>query len=168
MKRLFSTLFCLAALSGAALAQRATPSFGRYPVRVERPRARSIDFKHSPGASGFRTRLSEGLRRGVNFAGHYVVVGWGCGTGCISGAIVDARDGRVYWPEQLHSMATGTVDGGYVDDPVAYKTNSRLFIINGIPGQRDDDAPGKPQGLYYYEWRGNRLHQVKFSRTEPR
>jgi hypothetical protein len=166
MKKVPVVVLVVLAAAVFAAGQRSAPQFNQYAVPVERARARNIDFKRSPGASSFRTRLSEGLRRGVNFAGHYVVVGWGCGTGCISGAIVDARDGRVYWPDQFHAMATATTETGYVDEPVQYKQNSRLLIINGIPGQAADDDPQHPQGIYYYEWRGNRLSKVKFTRTE--
>lgn len=42
----------------------------------------------------FRTRTREAMAGGVNFAGHYVVATWGCGTECESGHIVDARTGR--------------------------------------------------------------------------
>ncbi|HTK38309.1 MAG TPA: hypothetical protein VL325_07445, partial [Pyrinomonadaceae bacterium] len=51
-----------------------TPAFTQYPAKVEKARARAIDFKHSYGAGTFRTRLNDGLREGVNFAGHYIVV----------------------------------------------------------------------------------------------
>jgi hypothetical protein len=149
-------------------AQRKVPRFGSYPAVVEKPRVQAIDFRRSPEARSFRTRLTGSLRGGVNFAGHYIVAGWGCGTGCISGAIIDARDGRVYWPEQFHSLATGTTpDGGYVDEPVRYQRNSRLLIITGVPGQASENGPDKPQGPYDYEWR-NRLRQIRFDRSKDR
>src|ERR1044071_2168521 len=88
----------------SALAQVKRPDFSSYPASVEKTRARAIDFKASPDARTFRTRLSEALVDGVNFAGHYVIAGWGCGTGCISGAIIDARNGRVFWPIQFNAM----------------------------------------------------------------
>ena len=142
-----------------AAAQR--PAFNSYSVPVEKARVRAIDFKSSPDARSFRTRLSEAIRGGVNFAGHYVVAGWGCGTGCISGAIIDARNGRVYWPVQFYAMATGIDGNDYVDKPVEYRKNSRLLILRGSPGVKDGD-PEKPGGEYYYEWRGNDLRLIKF------
>jgi hypothetical protein len=163
MKRSILLGLVVLGLSLSALAQRAKiPTFAQYPAKVERATAKSIDFRHSPGASSFRTRLREALRDGVNFAGHYIVAGWGCGTGCISGAIIDARTGRVYFPEVLAALAAGTTDdGGSVEEPVRYKKNSRLFIISGIPGSPTERNPELPAGDYYYEWRNNRLRLIK-------
>jgi hypothetical protein len=136
------------------------PAFSAYAVSVEKARVRAIDFKASPDAKSFRTRLSAAIKEGVNFAGHYIVVGWGCGTGCISGAIIDAKNGRVYWPIQFYAMATGIDGNDYVDKPVEYRKNSRLLILRGSPGVKDND-PEKPSGEYYYEWRNNDLRLVK-------
>jgi hypothetical protein len=141
------------------------PSFRRYPVAVEKARVRTIDFKKNPDARSFRTRLSEGLKGGVNFAGHYTLVGWGCGTGCISGAIIDARKGNVIWPEQLNAIGVWYGGDEYADEPVAFKKNSRLLIISGSPGVANGAAE-KPQGLYYYEWKNDRLRLVKFVKKD--
>lgn len=138
------------------------PKFSQYRASVEKPRVKTINFRGNPGARSFRTRLTEGLRDGVNFAGHYVVVGWGCGTGCISGAIIDTRTGNVFWPEQFNALSVWYGDGNYANEPVEFKKNSRLLVIHGIPGEKDDDAPAKPSGLYFYEWKNNRLRQVSF------
>ena len=54
-----------------------------------------VDFDFEPTAEEFRTTLVEAVARGPNFAGHYRVVEWGCGTGCQSFSVVDVRDGRI-------------------------------------------------------------------------
>jgi len=108
-----------------------------------------------------RTRLSEALAGGVNFAGHYIVAGWGCGTGCISGAIIDARTGNVLWPLPLNALGVWYDGQNYADEPVAYRKNSRLLIISGSPGVRDNEKD-KPNGKYYYEWNGKDLKLIKF------
>jgi hypothetical protein len=142
-------------------AQTKPPSFTRFPVAVERTRASGVDFRSDAGARSFRTRLSSAFLGGVNFAGHYIVAGWGCGTGCISGAVIDARNGRVHWPIQLYAMATGIDGDNYVDKPVEYRKNSRLLILRGSPGVKDGETE-KPSGEYYYEWRDNDLRLIKF------
>ena len=161
MKHVLAIVLVTMAAAATAWSQQ-TPGFAAYAARVEKAKVKAIDFKRNRDALSFRTRLSRGLREGVNFAGHYVLVGWGCGTGCISGAIIDGRSGNVFWPEQFNALAVGYSDGGYADKPVEYKKNSRLLIIRGIPGQAKDDAPEKPAGDYCYEWRNNRLRQVAF------
>ena len=139
------------------------PAFAQYPAKVEKARTKAIDFKHSYGADTFRTRLTNGLRGEVNFAGHYIVVGWGCGTGCISGGIIDARNGRVYFPNAFHDIGVWYDDNGYTAEAVKFRKNSRLFVISGISGdqeERSDD--NKIWGDYYYEWKGNGLSLIKF------
>jgi len=163
MKRRVFVLFSLTILSVSAFGQAASvPKFAAYPATVEKAKAKSIDFKKNPDALTFRTRLTDGLKRGVNFAGHYIVVGWGCGTGCISGAILDARTGNVFWPEQFNALGVWYGGEEYTAEPVAYRKNSRLLIITGVPAQKSDAVTEKPSGVYYYEWKNNRLRQVKF------
>jgi hypothetical protein len=36
------------------------------------------------------------MRSGVNFAGHYAILNWGCGTQCIAYVIADVATGRVF------------------------------------------------------------------------
>jgi hypothetical protein len=162
MKRgLLILLFCLF-ISICAPAQKATePSFSRYAATVEKGHARSIDFNNDAGARTMRTRLSEALSGGINFAGHYIVASWGCGTGCISGAIIEAKTGKVYWPLPLNALSVWYDGQNYADEPIAFHKNSRLLIISGSPGGKDND-PDKPNGKYYYEWKANGLHLVKY------
>jgi hypothetical protein len=53
-------------------------------------------------ARAYRTVLREAAKAGVNFAGHYTVVKWGCGVPCKRLALIDRRTGTVYfspvWP----------------------------------------------------------------------
>lgn len=162
MKRSLTLLALVLGLGVPAFAQgKRVPDFNQYRVTVERAAAKSIDFRHSPDARSFRTRLTSALRRGVNFAGRYILTGWGCGTGCISGAIIDARTGRVYFPRALGGMGSGTTDDGeYTEEPLRYRKNSRLLILTGVPGT----AEGKEElsmGEYFYEWRNNRLNLIR-------
>src|SRR5688572_4253247 len=123
MKRV--ALAALAVCTAAGFAFGQAQNFRRYPAKVERAKAKAIDFRNSPGASAFRTRLRDGLRRGVNFAGHYVLVGWGCGTGCVSGAIIDARNGRVHFPKEFNAFGVAYTNDEY-NEPLEYRKKSRL------------------------------------------
>jgi hypothetical protein len=44
----------------------------------------------------YRTRLRDGAKKGPNFADHFTLVAWGCGSSCQEWAIVDARTGQVF------------------------------------------------------------------------
>jgi hypothetical protein len=160
-----SVLGLLLLLAGAIAVQAQSgrvPTYGQFPTKLEKATARAIDFKNSPGAWGFRTRLRDALRRGVNFSGRYILTGWGCGTGCVSGAIIDARTGRVYFPDEMGNIGVGDDEttGMYYERPVEYRKNSRLLVIHGIPGTQIDENADLPTGDYFYEWKNNRLRLI--------
>ena len=167
MRRLLivgSLIFLAGSIIGA-IGQR-LPKFSSYPAKVEKAQAKSIDFQRSPGAGTFRTRLKAALAEGTDFAGHYKIAGWGCGTGCISGAVIDVRNGRVYFPEELYAFSVGSFSGDYESEPLKYRKNSRLLVLSGIPGSGDDNAPQQPWGDYYYEWKNNRFRRVSYVKRE--
>jgi hypothetical protein len=136
------------------------PKFSRYKVAVEKSRIAKIDFKKNPHARTYRTRLSEALRGGVNFAGRYVIAGWGCGTGCTNAAVIDTRTGTIHWPEEFSNVDASYGDS-YSDIQLDFKKNCRLLIIHGRPGTANESGPSGPTGDYYFEWRGDRFRQLK-------
>jgi hypothetical protein len=152
---------CLGPLAAESAAQgpRAEPRFESYPARVYRGRVAPVNLRSSKGAGTFRTRLREGAREGVNFAGHFSLVAWGCGTGCLSAAFVDAKTGAVYFPKELYAFGVWHFsDDG---EALTFKPDSRLLILSGFPrSETESDDP--KAGLYYYEWTGRRLRLVKF------
>jgi hypothetical protein len=80
------------------------------------------DFKTNPDARYFRTMIRQGCdEEGVNFAGHYTIVEWGCGTECLEMAVVDRINGRIY------DVPFDTIDGHWGSK---YSIDSRMAIIN--------------------------------------
>ena len=151
----------LLTMVAAASAQASkVPEFSEYPVSVEKVRVKGINFKKNPDARTYRTRLSEAFARGVNFAGHYTVAGWGCGTGCTNGAIIDGRTGDVLWPEQFMNIDARYGDV-YSDKQLDFRKNSRLLIIRGRPGSKNEATDTRPAGDYYFEWKNNRFRLLK-------
>jgi len=66
-----------------------------YPTReIYSGSVHAPDFSTKPEARTFRTLITEGAKNGPNFAGNYTIVTWGCGSGCQSSAILDARTGK--------------------------------------------------------------------------
>ena len=56
-----------------------------------------INFMSNPLAKQYKTVITEKYKKlKVNFASYYVLITWGCGSGCVTGAMVDVRDGFVY------------------------------------------------------------------------
>lgn len=77
-------------------------------------------------ARRYRTRLREDSRLGPNFAGHYTVVFWGCGSGCAETAIVDAYTGNIFWVPLDWSDIP---DEASVTDNRNFRLNSRLLVL---------------------------------------
>jgi hypothetical protein len=95
------------------------------------------NFTTDPDAKYFITRIKEGCKEtGVNFAGHYTIVEWGCGTFCKQMAIVDRISGQIIYSQ----IPFDTVDGHFGTN---YKIDSRMLIINTEAlTEFDDYEPG--------------------------
>lgn len=163
IKLLFAAL-CVCFLTLPALAQDgATPDFKDYAVPAFKGRAAALKLT-TPLARGYRTRLREGARRAVNFAGRYKLHTWSCGTSCLQTAFIDAKTGDVFFPAELN----GFIMCFYQPEPVEsleeslqFQKGSRLIVMSGYPmSERGKDEPKK--GLYYYEWTGRELKLLKF------
>ncbi len=137
--------------------QKAPPRFEDFPARIFKGKpARPLLL--SAQARSFRTRLREGAQKGPNFAGHYTIVTWGCGSACQQLAVVDARTGRVYFSKTL-SYATYGLDIGSEEAGLKYRLDSKLLILVGTPGEEENLS-----GTFYYKWENNEfklIHSVK-------
>lgn len=159
MKNLLKIVGLICLLASASFAQK-TLTFAQYAVKVEKAKAKAIDFSSNKAAKSYRTRLTEALKSGVNFAGHYIVAAWGCGANCLQVAIIDARSGQVYFPDELGGVGTGMGEL-FEKDAIVYKPDSRLFIINGYKGG-DQNLDNPPYGIYYLQWTGAGFKKIKF------
>jgi hypothetical protein len=100
-----------------------SPQFSDFPAgAVFHGTPAAVDLSSARGARSFRTVLRSGAAKGPNFAGHYAVVTWGCGTACERFALVDVRTGKV-WMSPME-LARGA----------AYHIDSTLFIANPLEG----------------------------------
>jgi hypothetical protein len=138
------------------------PAFGDYRAPVYKGRAAALKLT-TPQARGYRTRLREGARRAVNFAGHYKLHTWSCGTGCLQTAFIDAKTGEVFFPDELNGFILCFFDtqAHELEDSLHFRKGSRLIVMSGYPvSERGKDEPQK--GLYYYEWTGRELKLLKF------
>ncbi len=138
------------------------PRFADYPAGPRyNGKPMSPDVKSHPRSRMFRTVIREGARNGPNFAGHYTIVDWGCGAGCISFAIVDARTGQVFHPEDFQTVDNYNIDFEALEPPegrlVKFNLESRLLIVIG--GINEDT---KRRGISYFIWQDNRLRRIRF------
>ncbi len=92
-----------------------------------------LDFKSNATAELFKTTISETYKTAkIDFATYYISVIWGCGTGCINGAIVDVRDGKIYNlplnPSNAYSGCFSDTTNPDKEDRYEFEKNSSLFI----------------------------------------
>jgi hypothetical protein len=110
--------------------------FTNYKVPIYKGYKAKLRLKDNHLAKMYRTTIIDtycskknmDVRRGatgLNFAGHYCFVYWGCGSNCQDGAVVDLKTGIVY-PAITASMG------------FEFRNNSRLVIVN--PGQTADSC----------------------------
>ena len=155
------------AFSSIGFAQSRTPTFKQYAAKVEKIRNVRVNLKSHKDANMFRTNLRNAAKEGVNFAGHYILTTWGCGTNCSQSAIIDARNGKVFFPDQLGGAGFGFCELPDDTEPIVSQANSRLLILNGFKGG-DLEVENAPCGIYYLEWTGTNFKQVKFEKKTRR
>ena len=105
----------------------------------------------------FRTRIAQWAKETPNFAGHYILATWGCGTDCTQIAIIDAQTGRVYHPQGVSTNVSVNVHDALVGQTLVFQQDSRLLRIIGMPEERSEE-----RGVSYYLWENNRLRRIRF------
>ena len=107
---LLITLMALSIISCQDRTKTKQESVSATSLEGEKATKADINFESNPVAERYRTVITEKYDElEVNFASHYVVVTWGCGSGCVTGAMVDTRDGSVYsMPEDKEWGGNGT------------------------------------------------------------
>ena len=134
-----------------------TPRFEDFPVaEAEQFKGKPAAVKLvSPEARKYRTVIREGSREEPNFAGHYTIIEWGYGAGCVQFAVVDAKTGSVFMPS-FYVGPRALVEGETAEpeEPLQYRIDSKLLIVSGSRNE-------KGEGVYYYKWDGKRLELIK-------
>jgi hypothetical protein len=126
------------------------PKFGQFKVsEIYRGKPAAPVLK-TAGQRMFRTRIREAAEKGPNFAGHYAVAVWGCGSDCAQLNVIDVQSGEVY-PGPFGGLPGGfTFFLGISIETAGFhhQVDSRLLVVNGCPG-------GENCGTHYFEWTGS-------------
>jgi hypothetical protein len=165
--------WCQYALSDAP---KVAPSFDRYAVPVEHvAHAPRVDL-HTSRARLYRTQLrdaaKQGAQSGPNFAGHYRLASWGCGTGCLNWGVVDLKTGRVAFERSMLSLENEHIDFTREKADDDYARARRAFYEFGVLLYRPDSAllmtlgtPNENQmrdGMAFYHWTGKIFRKIAF------
>jgi hypothetical protein len=146
------------------------PNFEDYPVGETFNGTPHPPILTTPQQRLFRTRIRDGVEKGwgvwingewtkeqnkpgPNFAGHYIVISWGCGSACIRMAMTDAETGTVYSPPisegtfALPMLVFPNSAGSAAD--VQFRKDSRLMIVRATPHA---DHRGAIPYAFYFLW----------------
>lgn len=166
----FATLACAAALlfSNGAFAQsqglKNPPKFSDYPAALQGDSPHGLATEpilDSKKAKRYRSVIRSELREPANFAGHYRIAIWGCGTDCRDFAILDKKTGRVYTMPGVNGIS-GVM--GNDDERVEFRADSRLLVISACLS--GDCIPDKTRiepkvGKFHYLWNGRKLQLIR-------
>lgn len=116
------------------------PQLADYPVmpaEIHTGRSAPADFSGQTAAWTYRTWIRLANTRGMNYAGHYVVAEWGCGSNCQNHAIVNAKTGRI------------VAFGLYSSYGVEFAKTSRLIVFNPRTGGTNNSGASSTRTAYY-------------------
>ncbi len=99
----------------------------------------------------YRTQIREQASAGPNFAGHFTLAKWGCGSPCLAFVIIDSKSGSIYDP----GFSVGCAQENGMDAGIDFKLTSRLIITTGF-------SKKSGCGTDFYEWDGKRLNLIHF------
>jgi hypothetical protein len=121
--------------------------FPKYQVRSSIKGKPAPPILSSPDAHEFRTRIRESVAKGVAFAGHYEVAVWGCGSGCLSFAVIDAFTGKVtFFPASVSQNREA-------GECLTYKRTSKAIHIIG--SLNEEDSADR-----WYVWDGSSFNLI--------
>lgn len=162
-------------LSGLILtAQPRVPTYRDYPAPEIFTGVPAAAILASAQQQRFRTRIREGVSNGSgvwngswkdpikssgpNFAGHYYVIRWGCGSNCLMMAVVDAQSGRVYSPplggkgdEELYVPMDPLGD-----HEIDFQRDSSLMVLRNACKESRREC-----GVYYFNWQDDHFALIR-------
>jgi hypothetical protein len=133
-----------------------SPTFSDYSVPVSKEKVHAINFKGNAEAWRFRTRLRDAQKGKVNFGGHFIFTSWGCGASCVQGALINTKNGTVFFPKELAGVGTSNIPGS-LHEVWELKEGSRLFILHGQPANKAE----KIVVSTYLIWEGTKFRVAK-------
>jgi hypothetical protein len=126
--------------------------FNKYSCKVKYSKLTiELDIQSTKDWSSFETEINYGSKKDVNFGGKYIIIEWGCGTECQTGAVIDVSTGKIY---ELPTSEWGR----------EYRKDSLLLVVN--PPSKDEAENERPDWAYpaYYLWTENKfvlLHDTR-------
>ncbi|NKI26397.1 hypothetical protein HCG49_07465 [Arenibacter sp. 6A1] len=108
------------------------------------------DFSTAPAAKAFISRMTNECKKGINFAGHYTLVIWGCGTACQNGVVVDRKTGKIF---EGYGTALGS----------EFRKDSNMIIknIGAIDMETNLIEVFAPSDVSHQVWTGTEFKEIE-------
>lgn len=141
---ILATLLAMGITLDCAHASPSMPAFSTCSAKVETKPYTMPPLKFADArARQYRTVIRDAAKGAVDFAGHFILATWGCGSGCIMAAAIDTKTGRV--TSLPFSVSDWPLD---VTEPLSYRADSCLLVVKGSRNEGDE------HGTYYYVFDG--------------
>ncbi len=119
------------------------PKFEDFPVQeIYSGQPADVDFTNHPGlknfdeiggaGGGYKQLITDEVAKGPNFAGHYRIIDWGCGTSCRTAAIIDVASGEIIYSPLIDDSQNWTTNRPDFSpwENLDYQMGSALLIVN--------------------------------------
>ncbi len=140
---LLITLIAISVVSCQDKTKEKEDSISTIPLNAEKTVKAEINFKSNPKAERYRTVITEKYNElEVNFASYYIITTWGCGSGCVTGVLIDIRDGFIHsLPEDKDWGGNGT----YIESKKESKILKTVAVAQSPSGEIEEYRK-------YWEW----------------
>jgi len=150
-------------ITAADLSDPKAPSFESFPSAKEGKFSHAkLDLSSNSLAKTYRTVLHQELAKGPNYAGHYRVAIWGCGSSCAMFAVINLKTGQIITAEGLTSVSGNyLVADEFLPNTESeswgfrYGTRSKLLVLVGA---LDEDE--SREGAFYFVLQNEKLLPV--------
>jgi len=162
-------------VSARGMADPAAPTFEQYAAERSAPFSPvPLDLQSNPIARRHSTLIREQMTHGPNYADHYRVVSWGCGTSCSQFAVVNLKTGHVIILKGMYSVAhdINLRTDGFLPDTDSksngfrFKKDSKLLVLVGAVVADHSKKVRFKEGASYYVLKGENLqfvHRTNFT-----
>ena len=150
-------------ITATDLVDAKAPSFETYRVIREQVAFPKLNLASNPIGRKYRTVLRLAIKEGPNYAGHYRLVYWGCGTSCAMFAIVNLKTGRVITPEDFSEVVGVRF---YTDEFLPntdsdgwgfrHKADSKLLVVTGALLSETESK----EGAFYFVLKDEQLRLI--------
>ncbi len=149
-----------------ALGQGNPPRFEDFPVNENWHHAPAPLKLTTPSERMFRTQLTNAGKQAPNFAGHYRITFWGCGSNCAAGALIDLQTGEVFplplaRPDGIGRERWIICIAAFEGADDEFHLKSRLIVLRCGLNFSEHLRKNLPD-TYYFVWEQRRFRQLLF------